>query len=86
MIEHISEHVSEPPRGHRLISIREVTIIPIEPQGHTRGDLRVEFRWIKSPLLARVSTKKLFVEFAPDTIDDHILGIQYRIPLLNHFG
>ena len=86
MIEHVFEHAREPIQGHGLIAVREIAIVAVGASGHARRHLRVEFGRIERPLLARVTTEKFLVEFAPDFADDDILARADHVAFLSHRG
>ena len=74
MIEHVFKHARVAILGHPLEFVGEIAVIAVGSHRNACGHLRVEIGRINSPLLARVATKKLFVEQPADLTHDHVLG------------
>ena len=84
VIKHVLEHARKAVQRHRLVRICKVTIVTIRPRGNARSHARVELRWIKSPLLARVVAEEFFVQLSSHFADDHVLRRAYAIDRLSH--
>src|SRR3954463_11447536 len=86
MIEHPLKHAGEAVPRHGLVSISEIAVIAIGAGRHPRRYLRIEFRGIKPPLLARIATEKFLIKLASDRADNHVLGSAERVFWLGPLG
>eukprot|EP01034_Spumella_vulgaris_P000580 gene580-765_t len=76
------EHPGVAVKGHCLEPVREISVIPVRAGGDAGGHRLVELGRINTPLLARVATEKLFIEFAANGTDNHIFR---RLDLVHRF-
>ena len=59
MVQHVFKHARVAVQGHGLKGVGEIAVVDIGPRGHTRRHRTVQLRGIQTPLLARVSAKKV---------------------------